>query len=93
MPWSVRFDYPIALADGRALHLLREAGEYVAALPEETAGLGHWQLAAELLVFVAEKKGLVMMARIAMMRALNAGKPEPKQEPRTKWVKAYRIIS
>jgi hypothetical protein len=92
MSWSVRFDYPIALADGRALHSLREAGEYVAVLPEETAGLGHWQLAA-LLVFVAEKTGLVMMARIAMMRALNAGKPEPKQEPRTKWVKAYRIIS
>jgi hypothetical protein len=44
------------------------------------------------LISVAEKGGIVMMARIAMLRAFNAGKPDPEITPRRKRAKAYKII-
>lgn len=34
----------------------------------------------------------IMFARMAMMKALNFGKPERVKEPRRKAVKAYRVI-
>jgi hypothetical protein len=46
----------------------------------------------EFLISAAEKGGIVMMARIAMLRALNAGKPDPEITPRRKCAKRYRIV-
>jgi hypothetical protein len=36
MSWSTKFDEPIALAKGKALRTLRDAGHYIAALPKAT---------------------------------------------------------
>ena len=50
MSWSLKFDEPIALANGKVLRTLRDAGNYVAALPKATHSLPTWQLAAEMLL-------------------------------------------
>jgi hypothetical protein len=41
---------------------------------------------------VTERGGPTMLARIAMMRALKAGKPGPEITPRRKRAKRYRVI-
>jgi hypothetical protein len=92
MSWSIKFDEPIALAKGKSLRTLRDAGEYVAALPKRHSGLPHWRLAAQCLLSAAEKRGLVMMARIAMVQALSHGEEELAPAPRRKRAKAYRVV-
>ena len=93
MSWSLKFSEPIPLAKGKALRTLRDAGNYVTALPKKGSSQSHWQLAASCLLQAAEKGGgLVMMARIAMTRALQAGQLEPAPEPRGKRAKKYRIV-
>jgi hypothetical protein len=94
MFWHLEFDEPIVLASGRVFRTLRDAGDYVCTLPKKEANLSHWQVAASCLLTASEKGGgLVVMARIAMMRALQAHEPEPKQSPRKKAAKKYRIVS
>jgi len=93
MSWSLKFDEPIVLANGEALHTLRDAGEYVTRLPKE-ADLSHWQVAASCLLQASEKgRGLVVMAKIAMVRALNADEPEPERTARKKAAKKYRVVT
>jgi hypothetical protein len=41
----------------------------------------HWQTATELLLMVGNRGGDPMMVRIAMMQALNHGKPPPPATP------------
>jgi hypothetical protein len=41
----------------------------------------HWQVAMECLISAAEKGGIVMMAHIAMLRALNHGSQVQHQRP------------
>jgi hypothetical protein len=88
--WQREFDDPIVLPDGRVLRTLRDAGEFVAGLPKATQSLSAWQLAAEMLLSAAERGGIVMMAEIAMRRAL--GKPELPPVPRRKRAKAYILV-
>lgn len=89
MAWSQRFADPIPLPDGRTLITLREAGHYIAALPAAQQNLPHWQTAAELLLLVGDHGGDPMLPRIAMMQALNSGKPPP---PRRKRARTHTII-
>jgi hypothetical protein len=72
---------------------LRDAADYIMALPKAVSDLEHWhwQLALEQLIEAAEGRNFLMHARIAMMKALNHGKPLPG--PRVKRAKAYTIIS
>jgi hypothetical protein len=49
-----------------------------------------WQAAAEALMLVAERGGPTMLARIAMMRALNSGMPVPEQK---RSARKYRVIT
>jgi hypothetical protein len=92
LPWSTRFFTPIALSAGRDLVTLEDAGHYIAARTAAEQRLAHWQTAAEILLRVAEQGGDPMMARIAMMRALNHGRPDPAIEPRRKRARVYRVI-
>jgi hypothetical protein len=46
----------------------------------------------EFLISAAEKGGIVMMARRAMLWALNHGDPDPAPAPRRKRAKRYRIV-
>ncbi|HZR86507.1 MAG TPA: hypothetical protein VFB02_06870 [Bradyrhizobium sp.] len=41
MSWSLQFDDPITLADGRALLTLRDAANHIMTLPKSEAALPH----------------------------------------------------
>jgi hypothetical protein len=71
MPWSARFDEPIALPKGRQLVTLKDAGAYITKLPKAEHDAPEWQAAMEALILVAEKGGPTMFARIGVMRAFN----------------------
>ena len=74
MPWSTAFDDPISLRDGRKLRTLQQAADHIMQLPEDAQHASHWQTAIETLIHAAETGGgWMMFARIAMLRALNAG--------------------
>lgn len=93
MSWSLQFDEPIPLAKDKPLVTLCDAADHIMALPVKEAALPHWQLAVECLMSAAEKRGLVMLARIAMAKALSHGVVREPPAPRRKAVKTYRIIS
>lgn len=69
--WRHKFDDPIELPDGRLLVTLRDAREYVAAMPKKEHAAPEWQAAAEELPLVVERGGPTMFARIGVLRALN----------------------
>jgi hypothetical protein len=68
MSWLRAFHVPIPLPDGRMLRTLRDAGDYIQALP----GAKHKRLAAEMLLEAVEGNGPLMLAEIAMRKALKA---------------------
>ena len=72
MSWSRAFHVPIPLPDGRVLPTLRDAGEYIQELPKATHQRPEWQIAAEMLLEAVENKGPLMLAEIAMRKALKA---------------------
>ena len=90
--WSRQFDDPIPTGDGTELRTLRDASVYILAPPPAEAEREHWQIAMEFLISAVEKGGIVMMAHIAMLRALNHGDPDPAPAPRRKRAKRYRIV-
>jgi hypothetical protein len=92
MAWFKRFIDPIILPDGRKLLTLRDAAEYITALPKAEHDAADWQVAMETLLLVAERNGPKMLARIAVMRALNRHKAKVISTPRGKRTKAYRIV-
>jgi len=69
-----RFDDPIPLSDGRVLHTLRDAADYISGLPKEQSDMADWQIAAEALM-VASRTGPTALAQIAFMKALNGDTP------------------
>jgi hypothetical protein len=82
----------IILQDGRKLLTLRDAGELITRLPKAKHSRPEWRLAAAMLMQAAEDGAPVMLAEIAMRRALNAdGDPKPPK-PRRKAAKKYRIV-
>jgi hypothetical protein len=68
--WQRRFQDLIDLPDGKSLHTLRDAADYITGLPKEESDLAHWQIAIEALM-LCSRGGDPMLARIAFMRALN----------------------
>jgi len=90
--WSRPFDDPIPLPRGRQLVTLQDAGNYITKLPKAVHAADEWQTAMQALLLVAERGGPTMLARIAIMRALNHGKPKLEITPRRKVAKAYRVI-
>jgi hypothetical protein len=54
----------------RELLTLRDAAEYITALPKADHDAADWQVAMETLMLVAERDRPEMLARIGMMRAL-----------------------
>jgi len=71
-PWSTPFEDPIILPDGRQLLTLKDAADYITItkLPKKESDLPEWQTAIEVLLLVS-RGGQTMMARIAVMKALN----------------------
>ena len=76
MAWFKRFYDPIILPDGRELRTYRDAAEYISALPKAEQDAADWLIAMETLLLVAERNAPEMLARLAVMKALNRhGKP------------------
>lgn len=90
--WARRFEDPIPLPDGRVLVTLREAADYILKLSKRQTETDHWQLALHCLIEAAEDREPLLHARVAMLKALNHGKPAPISEPRRKRAKSYRIL-
>jgi hypothetical protein len=84
MPWSRAFHVPITTSDGLTLRTLRDAGEYIQALPRAKNQLPEWQIAAETLLEAVEGKSPLLFAEIAIRKAVSAGKPAPEPTPRRK---------
>jgi hypothetical protein len=77
---------------GRELATLRDAGHYITTLPKAKQQKLEWHLATGLLLSAAESGGILMMAEIAMRRAIGHGRSKPPQEPRRKWARKYNIV-
>jgi hypothetical protein len=90
--WDLIFFDPIEVPRGRPLVSLRDAGRYISGLPASQQRLAPWQTAAELLLLVAGRGGDTMMARIAMMQALNHGRPPPAIAPRRKRARVFKVV-
>jgi hypothetical protein len=97
--WSRPFFDPIELPDGRRLHTLRDAAEFITELAAEEHDLPHWQTAMTVLLLSAEhgQSGAdPMMARIAMMQAIKAGRDVRSgmsaPAPRRKRAKRYTVV-
>jgi hypothetical protein len=91
MTWLRRFADPIPLPDGRALITLRDAGEYIAMLPAKEQQQDHWRTAVEMLL-AAKDGGIVMLADIAVRKALAHGHPKLKPQVRNKRTPKYRLV-
>jgi hypothetical protein len=92
MSWSLKFDEPIAAPNHLKLRTLRDAGNYIAGLPDAIQQWPVWQMAAEMLMLTTEGKRSVMFAKIAMLQALNYGRPVEAAMPWKKAVKKFKLI-
>jgi hypothetical protein len=91
MSWEQLFFDPIELPDGRTLRSLRDAGEFIQALPKAMQDRPEWQTATEALLLVVKCDGDTLLAYIGIMQALRAGKPTEGSAPRRKKAKRYRV--
>jgi hypothetical protein len=71
---------------------LLDAGRYIEVLPKAKHERPEWQTAIHFLLMAAEERLPVMFANIALLKALNAGKPKPASAPRKKATKKYRVV-
>ena len=81
MSWPRAFHLPITTPDGLMLRTLRDAGEYMQALPRAKLKQPEWEIAAERLLEAVEG-GSLMFAEVAIRKAANAGRPAPEPTPR-----------
>jgi hypothetical protein len=88
--WSQAFDDPISLPGRAPLTTLRQAGEYIAALPAREHNQPHWHTAMQHLISAAEDGGIVMLAEIAMRQALAHDRLRPEHAPRKKLAERYK---
>ena len=68
MSWSRAFHVPITTPGGLTLRTLRDAGEYIQALPRAKHQLPEWQVAAEMVLAAVEGSGPLMFAEIAIRK-------------------------
>jgi hypothetical protein len=90
--WQRPFDDPILLPGGGKLLTLRDAGNYIAALPRAEAEREAWQTAIHCLIGAVEGRDFLMHARIGMIRALNGHNAKKTPVPPWTLAKAYRVI-
>ena len=58
------------MPNGRKLHTLKDAADYITKLPKKESDLPEWQTAIEALM-LCSRGGDAMLARIGVMKALN----------------------
>jgi hypothetical protein len=91
MPWSRAFEDPITLPDGMVLRTLQDAADYMMKLSEEEQKADHWLLAGEMVIAAAGGRGILMLARIGMLSAINHGRPVEPDALRRKREKHLRL--
>jgi hypothetical protein len=70
LSWSDEFEDPVP-----GCRTLQDAADHILKLPKAQQQLAHWQTAVEMLIRAAETGGAwLMMAHIAMLRAMNHGR-------------------
>ena len=90
--WERRFDNPIPVQNRAPLRTLRDAAQFILALPPAEQQAPRWQAAASVLKMVAETGGDPIMARIRMMKALHHREPQTLLPARRRRAKTFRII-
>jgi hypothetical protein len=78
--WSREFHEPIK-AGSKTLRPLRDAGKHIASLASKVSAQPRWQTAVRELMMSAERNGILWLAEIAMLLAINYGS-ESKQGQR-----------
>jgi hypothetical protein len=71
LSWSTPFNEPIPLPDGGQIVTLEDAATYIQKLPKAEQDLDLWQFAVEMLINAADNGWPLIMANIALLRALN----------------------
>lgn len=88
--WGKKFDNPIMPPNGKPLVTLRDAANYIIALPKKESAVPEWQAAMQALILVAECDGQAMLASIGVMLALHRNDP-PRPlnavQKETRWAK------
>jgi hypothetical protein len=79
LSWSSPFYEPVPLADGGQFVTLEDAATYIQKLPKAEQDTLAWQFAVEMLTNAADSGWPLMMAHIAILRALGHGKIVVKQ--------------
>ncbi len=69
MAWSNRFTDPIEIPNGDRLETLRDAGAYIARLPNSEYKTDAWRTATHLLIEAAEGAVSIELARFAILQA------------------------
>jgi hypothetical protein len=69
MAWSDRFSDPIQIPNGDRLETLRDAGSYIARLPNCEYKTDPWRTATHLLIEAAEGTVSIELARFAILQA------------------------
>ena len=81
MAWKPPFDDPIRLANGNVFRILLDAADHVVSLSPRETKQQHWKNFTCLLAD-AEKRGRLMMARIAIVKALASDQASPSERLR-----------
>jgi hypothetical protein len=90
--WFKRFPSPIVLPDGRRLHTLQDAADYLTALPKGESEISDWRLAMEALTLATEHVGYEKLAQAAVLHALQSPRaPEPPKTPKLRVVQGINL--
>lgn len=81
--WDVPFDDAIPVPGGKLITTLREAGEYISALPKRTQQLPQWERATKDLIMAADvDRAWRYFARISVYQAIHGDKLRTPLPPR-----------
>lgn len=82
MSWSKRFDPPIELPEGGRLVTLRDAGDYIRALPLDEQKHPKVEAAVHVILQAADHDGPMIFARMGVAAMLGRHDPAPAPRPR-----------
>lgn len=91
--WWRKFDDPIPIVNGNRLRSSRDVANYVTALPVAEQKTERWQTVVKIILLIAEKGGDMLLARIAVMRALHHREVRSSFPVRRRRAKRFRVVS
>ena len=72
MSWERPFAQPVPLPEGPPAQTLRDAADYIRKLPQPERDGQEWRVAVQMLIDAAEDRGPMLLARMGIIRALEA---------------------